>query len=318
MPDAGQDRDGPAVLVVDDDSDIRATLAEYLAARGYRVSEAGSAADAHIAIRRERPDLVLLDLHMPGEDGLSLCRHLRETTDLPIVMLTGAGDPTDRIVGLEMGADDYIAKPFELRQVLARIRSILRREDRARRAPGAANPDRPCRRLSARDGRAVMTVLFTDIVDSTRRASAMGDRDWSMLLDRHNEIVRAAIAANGGVEIKTLGDGFLAAFDTPGRALRCAEEARRALTEQALPIRAGVHTGECELRDGDIAGVAVHLAARVIGLAGSGEIVVSNTVRELMTGSSARFEDRGTHSLKGIPGCWRAYALEDFGERASR
>lgn len=308
----------PTLLIVDDDADIRATLSEYLQAQDYRICEAENASAARSAIKTQPVDLAILDLRMPGEDGLSLCRHLRETTDLPIIMLTGADDPTDRVVGLEIGADDYIAKPFELREVLARIRALLRREDRAKNKLQPASGD-----LSADDmerirsflaggaqhdaNRVVLTVLFTDIVDSTRLAAAYGDRKWTGLLDEHNDLVRRAIAENGGLEIKTLGDGFMAVFDTPGRALRCADAARESVAALDLTIRAGVHTGECELKGDDIAGVAVHLAARVIGHAGPGETAVSNTVKELMTGASARFEDRGVHELKGIPGAWRIF-----------
>ena len=243
---------------------------------------------------------------------------------MAIIMLTGAGDALDRIIGLEVGADDYIAKPFELREVLARIRSILRRENR--RPQKSASKDelsaeelnRIRSYISAPAGspdanRILLTVLFTDIVDSTKRAAELGDAGWSKLLDRHNHVVRQAIAEAGGVEIKTLGDGFLAAFDTPGRALRCATAAHNGMESIELSIRAGVHTGECELKGNDVAGVAVHLAARVIGLAGPGEVMVSNTVKELMTGSGIVFEDRGEHELKGIPGRWRVYRMVEAG-----
>ncbi len=317
--------DRPCILIVDDDGEIRATIAEYLEAQDYRILQAGDARMARELVESDSVDLVILDLKLPGEDGLSLCRHLRETTDLAIIMLTGAGDALDRIIGLEVGADDYIAKPFELREVLARIRSILRRETRRQPKPGdgddpASFSTDELNRIksyisgssgSADANRILLTVLFTDIVDSTRLAAHLGDQQWSRLLDRHNQIVRQCIADAGGVEIKTLGDGFMAAFDTPGRSLQCAVAARTGMLPIDVRIRAGVHTGECELKGNDIAGVAVHLAARVIGLAEPGEILVSNTVKELMTGSAIRFEDRGVHTLKGIPDQWRVFSLRE-------
>ncbi len=164
--------------------------------------------------------------------------------------------------------------------------------------------------------RSIATVLFTDIVGSTERAMTLGDRRWRELLGRHHEVVRAWIHRYGGQEIGTAGDGFLALFDGPTAALLCAASIREALRELDLEIRAGVHMGEVERVDGDASGVSVHIGSRVAGLAGAGEILVSSTVRDAETGSDFRFEDRGRHPLKGIPGEWRIYALSGLPDDA--
>jgi class 3 adenylate cyclase len=148
--------------------------------------------------------------------------------------------------------------------------------------------------------RVLATVLFTDIVDSTRRASALGDRDWRQLLGRHHEVVRREIDRFRGREIKSLGDGFLATFDGPARAVRCALSAREAVHSLGIEIRGGLHTGEIELLDDDVGGIAVHIAARVAEQSGPDEVLVSSTVRDLVAGSGLRFADRGSVALKGI------------------
>jgi class 3 adenylate cyclase len=149
--------------------------------------------------------------------------------------------------------------------------------------------------------RVLATVLFTDIVDSTRRASALGDREWRQLLGRHDEVVRREIDCYRGREIKTLGDGFLATFDGPARAVRCALSMREAVHSLGIAIRGGLHTGEIELLDDDVGGIAVHIAARVAEQSGPDEVLVSSTVRDLVAGSGLRFADRGSVPLKGIP-----------------
>ena len=154
------------------------------------------------------------------------------------------------------------------------------------------------------------TILFTDIVDSTERAAELGDLAWKRLLDRHDEICRATIASFDGRMIKSTGDGVLATFDAPGRALRCADVLRSALAEAQLPIRAGVHTGEIELRGQDVDGIGVHIAARVSALAGCGEVLASRTVRDLVAGSDYVFASRGAHRLKGLPEKWELFAVE--------
>ena len=159
------------------------------------------------------------------------------------------------------------------------------------------------------DDRVLATVLFTDIVDSTRRAAEMGDRDWHALLDAHDAVVRSQLARFRGREVNTSGDGFLAMFDGPQRAIRCAMAIRDAVQALGIEVRAGLHTGECEVRGDDIGGIAVHIGARVSALAGPNEVLVSSTLRDLVIGSGLEFEDRGAHELKGVPGEWQLFAV---------
>jgi class 3 adenylate cyclase len=159
------------------------------------------------------------------------------------------------------------------------------------------------------DDRVLATVLFTDIVDSTRRAAEMGDRDWHALLDAHDAVVRSQLARFRGREVNRTGDGFLAMFDGPQRAIRCAMAIRDAVQALGIQVRAGLHTGECEVRGDDIGGIAVHIGARVSALAGPNDVLVSSTLRDLVIGSGIEFETRGTHDLKGVPGEWRLFAV---------
>ena len=159
------------------------------------------------------------------------------------------------------------------------------------------------------DDRVLATVLFTDIVDSTRRAAEMGDRDWRALLDAHDAVVRSQLARFRGREVNTSGDGFLAMFDGPQRAIRCAMAIRDAVQALGIQVRAGLHTGECEVRGDDIGGIGVHIGARVSALAGPNGVLVSSTLRDLVIGSGLEFEDRGSYELKGVPGEWRLFAV---------
>jgi class 3 adenylate cyclase len=159
--------------------------------------------------------------------------------------------------------------------------------------------------------RALATVLFTDIVGSTERATALGDRRWRDLLEQHDRLVRHELGRHRGREVKTTGDGVLATFDGPARGINCARAICAQVRPLGIEVRAGLHTGECELRNGDVGGIAVHIGARVAGMAGPGEVLVSGTVKDLVVGSGLAFTDRGTHSLKGAPGEWRLYALEE-------
>jgi class 3 adenylate cyclase len=156
--------------------------------------------------------------------------------------------------------------------------------------------------------RVLATVLFTDIVGSTERASAMGDKDWRSLLQRHHAIVRKELQRFRGHEVDKAGDGFLATFDGPARGIRCAEAIRESLRGIGLEIRAGLHTGEVEIMGEGIGGIAVHIGARVAATAGSGEILVSSTVRDLVAGSGLAFEDRGSHRFKGVADEWHLFA----------
>jgi class 3 adenylate cyclase len=159
------------------------------------------------------------------------------------------------------------------------------------------------------DDRVLATVLFTDIVDSTRRAAEIGDRDWHALLDAHDAVVRSQLTRFRGREVNTSGDGFLAMFDGPQRAIRCAMAIRDAVQALGIQVRAGLHTGECEVRGDDIGGIAVHIGARVSALAGANDVLVSSTLRDLVIGSGLEFEERGAHQLKGVPGEWHLFAV---------
>jgi class 3 adenylate cyclase len=158
--------------------------------------------------------------------------------------------------------------------------------------------------------RVLASVLFTDIVGSTNRAAQLGDQRWRDLLDRHDRSVRAQIERFRGRLVKTVGDGVLATFDSPGRAIECALAVREALRAFDIEVRAGIHTGEIEVRGDDVAGMTVHIASRVSALAHPGEVLVSSTVKDLVAGSPVGFADRGEHELKGVPGSWKLLAVQ--------
>jgi pimeloyl-ACP methyl ester carboxylesterase len=184
--------------------------------------------------------------------------------------------------------------------------------------PWVGDPDEVCDHVEEfltghRSERAVdrvlATVMFTDVVGSTEKATALGDRRWRELLDAHEELTRAELERHSGREVKTTGDGFLATFDGPARGIRCARAVAERTAGIGLPIRAGLHTGECELRDSDVGGIAVHIGARVMAEAGPSEVLVSRTVKDLTVGSDIVFEGRGAHELKGVPGEWELFAV---------
>jgi class 3 adenylate cyclase len=157
--------------------------------------------------------------------------------------------------------------------------------------------------------RQLLTVLFTDIVDSTRRGAELGDRRWGELLEGHDALVREQLARFRGREVKTTGDGFLATFDGPARGIECARAIAAAVRPLDIEVRAGLHTGECEVRGEDIGGIAVNIGARICSLAGPGEVLVSGTVRDLVAGAGLEFLPHGSHTLKGVPGEWALYAV---------
>jgi pimeloyl-ACP methyl ester carboxylesterase len=165
-------------------------------------------------------------------------------------------------------------------------------------------------RDSSESERALATILFTDIVGSTEKAAELGDRGWRQLLERHDAAVRHQLSLHRGREVKTMGDGFLATFDGPARAIRCASAVREEVTGLGIDVRAGIHTGEVELIGEDVGGMAVNIGARIGALAEPGEVLVSSTVRELVVGSGLEFVDRGTQNLKGAPGEWRLFAID--------
>jgi class 3 adenylate cyclase len=160
------------------------------------------------------------------------------------------------------------------------------------------------------DDRVLQTVLFTDLVESTNHAARVGDTNWRNILDRHDRLVRAAVERMRGRYLRSMGDGVLATFDGPSRAVRCAKDITEAVSELGLEIRIGVHAGEVELMDENIGGLAVHIAQRISQLAGAGEVLVSSTVRDLCVGSGIHFVDRGMHELKGVPESWRIYVAK--------
>ena len=179
---------------------------------------------------------------------------------------------------------------------------------RQAQAPAPAATPAPVR-VAELGERALATVLFTDIVGSTERARQVGDRRWGELLDIHDRLARELVGQLQGRLVKSTGDGILALFDRPGRGIRCATALRDRLRGCGVEIRAGVHTGEVQLRGDDVGGIAVHFAARVMAAAAPGEVLVSATVHDLVAGSDHVFEDRGAHALKGIAGEWRLFAV---------
>jgi class 3 adenylate cyclase len=157
--------------------------------------------------------------------------------------------------------------------------------------------------------RVLATVLFTDIVTSTERSAQVGDQRWKDLLDQHDTLIRRELERHRGRLVKNTGDGILATFDGPARAVRCAQAIATSVKSLGIEVRAGLHTGEVELRNGDVTGIGVNITARVMDAAGPGEVVVSSTVKDLVAGSGLRFADRGTHDLRGVPGEWRLFTV---------
>jgi len=209
----------------------------------------------------------------------------------------------DYVLSVGDWAEVFGASMFRKRlepDYLARAPEYLEDYRRALHATGKTLPP-PDRVLS--------TVMFTDIVDSTRVAALVGDSKWRSLLTRHNDISRSQLRHFGGREINQIGDGFLSTFDSPARAIRCATAICRAMPSIGLEVRAGVHSGECEVIGDRLGGIAVHIGARIGALAGSNEVLVSQTVKDAVIGSDISFDDRGAHDLKGVPGRWQLYVV---------
>ncbi len=234
-------------------------------------------------------------------------RDVLATVTVPTLVLHRAGDPdadagrlvASRIPGAEFIAverDDVVPVVGDTGPLLDHLRRFV--------AEAASRPETETDRVLA-------TVLFTDIVDSTARAAELGDRAWRELLERHHSAVRGELSRHRGTEHDTAGDGFFASFDGPARAIRCAAAIQRAIAPLDLELRAGLHTGECELLEGKVSGIAVAIGARVAACARPGEVLVSQTVRDLVAGSGIAFTDRGVAELKGVPGEWRLYAVCD-------
>jgi class 3 adenylate cyclase len=194
---------------------------------------------------------------------------------------------------VELRGDDHIPFVGDSEAITSEIEEFL---TGARRAPET--------------DRVLATVLFTDIIGATERAAALGDRAWTQLLEEHNNAVRRELALYRGTEIDTAGDGFMAAFDGPARAIRCAQAIVATLRRLGIEIRAGLHTGECERMDRKLAGIAVHIAARIAASGGPGQVLLSSTVKDLVAGSGIHFTDLGVTALKGIPDEWRIFRVE--------
>jgi class 3 adenylate cyclase len=237
-------------------------------------------------------------------------RHVLPAIRIPTLVLHNAGDTwvpvgngrylAQHIPGaqyVEFPDDGHVHSAATSGPLMDEIERFLRRAWTA----GAADEGEPDRVLA--------TVLFTDIVGSSEHAATLGDRAWRDLLQQHHELVRAQLLRHRGVEVDTAGDGFFASFDGPARAIHCACAVTESVRELGIDIRAGLHTGECELVDGKVAGIAVHTGARVASQAQPGEVLVSSTVKDLVAGSGIEFQDRGLADLKGIPGEWRLFAV---------
>jgi class 3 adenylate cyclase len=283
----------------------------------------GEADDGEKAVRLAAelvPDIVLMDIRMPGVDGLEATRRIVKDDRLDqtrIVILTTFDVDEYVFEALRVGASGFLVKDTEADVLLQGVRAVARGDALlspgvTRRLIGAFAEDRgPAFPTGSSGGRVLATVLFSDLVSSTERAAEIGDRRWRDVLDRHDDLVRKELAAHGGREVKTTGDGFLALFDAPARAIRCAVAIRGRLRAVGLDVRIGLHSGEVELREQDVGGIAVNIGARVAESGSAGDVVVSSTVKDLVAGSGIRFADRGEHALKGVPDRWRLFAVAE-------
>jgi class 3 adenylate cyclase len=233
-------------------------------------------------------------------------RPILPSIQAPTLILHSAGDRAVKVGGsryiasvipdakyVELPGDDHIFFGSDAEAILVEIQDFV---------TGVRPPPEPDRVLA--------TILFTDIVGSTERAAQLGDRAWRRLLTQHYELTREEIDRHQGKLQETTGDGVKATFDGPARGVRCAKSIVDRVTSIGIEVRAGLHTGEVELRHGEVGGIAVHIAARVAAIAGPSEVLVSSTVKDLVVGSGLHFADRGSHVLKGVPDSWRLFSLE--------
>jgi class 3 adenylate cyclase len=237
-------------------------------------------------------------------------RHVLPAISIPTLVMVRAGDHPMNVNGsrylaehisgaryVELPGTAHAAMGGDPEPVLEEVERFLREAWES--AAWEEEPDR-----------VLATVLFTDIVGSTAKAAELGDARWRELLGQHHALIRRQLVRFRGRELDTAGDGFFAAFDGPARAIRCARAISESMAELGLEVRAGLHTGECERLDGKVAGIAVSIGARVAAQARRGEVLVSQTVKDLVAGSGISFVDRGTAELKGVPGEWRLFAVE--------
>jgi DNA-binding NarL/FixJ family response regulator len=310
------------VLLADDQTLVRAGLRALLDAQD-DIQVVGEADDGEAALRMAAelvPDVVLMDIRMPRMDGLEATRRIVHDGQLDrtrIVILTTFDVDEYVFEALRVGASGFLVKDTEPELLLQGVRAVARGDALlspgvTRRLIGAfAASQAPAFPSGSDPDRILATVMFSDIVASTEHAAQVGDRRWRALLDRHDELVRRQLAAHGGREINTTGDGFLALFDAPARAIRCALAIRDRLGALGIQVRIGLHAGELELRGNDVGGIAVHIGARVTASAAAGDVAVSSTVKDLVAGSGIGFLDRGGHALKGVPGRWQVFAVAD-------
>ncbi len=229
---------------------------------------------------------------LPTIDVPTLVLHRRDDRLIPVRQAHYLAETIPGARYVELAGADHLPTVGDIDALLDEVEEFLVGSRRAHEAE-----------------RALATILFTDIVGSTETAARLGDSRWRNLLERHDATVRHELAVHRGREVKTMGDGFLATFDGPARAIRCAVAIRDELHRTGIDVRAGIHTGEVEMIGADVGGMAVNIGARVGALGEAGEVLVSNTVRELVVGSGIDFDDRGTYELKGAPGEWRLFAV---------
>jgi DNA-binding NarL/FixJ family response regulator len=317
------------VLLADDQVLVRAGFRALLDAQD-DVKVVGEAGDGEEAVRLAStlvPDVVLMDIRMPNVDGLEATRrivHDERLERVRIVILTTFDVDEYVFEALRVGASGFLVKDTEPAELLRGVRAVANGD--ALLSPGvtrrliaefAGRSDEPSQPPEAEGDRVLATLMFSDIVSSTERAAEIGDRRWKELLDRHDEVVRRELARRGGREVKMIGDGFLALFDAPARAIRCAVAIRDELRGLGVEVRIGLHTGEIELRANDVGGIAVHIGARIAASGDPGEVVVSRTVKDLVAGSGIDFVDRGEHVLKGVPDRWHLFAVAGPNDRQS-
>ncbi len=288
---------------------LETMIAEWGRGNAVRVGSPSMASEAARRGRARLERLAMSPSTFAGEYQVALhadVRPILETIRVPTLVLHRTGNRYIRVGNgrylaehipgarfVELPGDDHLFYAGEVEAMLAPIEEFV---------TGA--------RPVVGDDRVLATVLFTDIVGSTEHATRLGDRAWRDLLERHDAAVRQELGRFRGREIHTTGDGFFATFDGPARAVRCALAIRAAVRPLGLEIRTGLHTGECELRGEDVSGIAVHIGARVAATAKAGEVLVSGTLKDLVTGSGLRFAERGVHHLKGVEGEWPLHAAE--------
>jgi class 3 adenylate cyclase len=282
------------VAVVDDQAEARAMIGDYLGLHGFRVSLCDGGTSLRQLVQIDPPDLIILDLNMPGEDGLSVIRSLKHTSRIPVIMLTASASPIDRVVGLEMGADDYIAKPCELRELLARVRSVLRRMRWLRSAPN----ERRLASIVSFDVAGFSRLVQEDEAGTQAAIDAVLEDTFAPGLSRYN-----------GTLFKMLGDGALVEFASVVDSVDWSVETQRALQRYGqtgrrgshLRFRVGIAVGDIMVSNNARFGEGIALAVRIQELARPGGVTVSDYVHRLVRGkTAAQFEDGGQHRMKGF------------------